>query len=65
MNKTHGVNLFYWFIESRNDSSSDPLVLWLTGGPGCSSALALLIENGPFLIPEGKSDPEFNKYGTV
>lgn len=63
MNATHGVNLFYWFIESRNDPASDPLVVWLTGGPGCSSMLALLVENGPFLIPEGKSDPEYNKYG--
>lgn len=65
MNKTHGVNLFYWFIESRNDPSSDPLVVWLTGGPGCSSMLALLVENGPFLIPEGKTEPEYNKYGTL
>lgn len=63
VNKTHGVNLFYWFIESRSDPSSDPLVVWLTGGPGCSSMLALLVENGPFLIPEGKTDPIFNKYG--
>lgn len=65
MNKTHGVNLFYWFIESRNDPSSDPLVVWLTGGPGCSSMLALLVENGPFLIPEGNMEPVYNKYGMV
>lgn len=63
VNKTHGVNLYYWFIESRNDPSSDPLVVWLTGGPGCSSMLALLVENGPFLIPEGDTEPTYNKYG--
>lgn len=38
---------FYWFVESRSEPSKDPLVLWLTGGPGCSSMMALLAENGP------------------
>lgn len=65
VNKTHGVNLFYWLIESRNDPALDPLVVWLTGGPGCSSMLALLGENGPFLIPEGKHNLIYNKYGTA
>ncbi|KAE9004649.1 hypothetical protein PR003_g18538 [Phytophthora rubi] len=38
---------FYWFVESRSSPQKDPLVLWLTGGPGCSSMMALLAENGP------------------
>ena len=62
VNHTHGVNLFYWFFESRGNASTDPLVVWLTGGPGCSSMLALLVENGPFLMPEGSKDPVYNKY---
>lgn len=40
-------NYFYWFFESRSNPSTDPVVLWMTGGPGCSSEVALFGENGP------------------
>eukprot|EP00759_Apiculatamorpha_spiralis_P037250 PhF_6_TR37177/c0_g1_i1/m.54762 len=40
-------NYFYWAFSSRSNPSTDPVVLWMTGGPGCSSLLALLTENGP------------------
>ena len=41
-------NLFYWVVQSERSVQSDPVVLWLTGGPGCSSMDALIYENGPF-----------------
>ena len=43
----HDKNYFFWLFESRSEPSTDPLVMWLTGGPGCSSQLALMTENGP------------------
>jgi hypothetical protein len=38
--------LFCRFFESRSSPSTDPFVLWMTGGPGCSSLVALFYENG-------------------
>ena len=45
-----GNDLFYWYFPSRGSSSADPLIVWFTGGPGCSSSLAMLTELGPFKI---------------
>lgn len=53
--------MFYFFFESRN-SKKDPVVIWLTGGPGCSSELALFYENGPFSIEKNMS-LVWNEYG--
>ncbi|XP_073014091.1 serine carboxypeptidase-like 45 [Typha latifolia] len=41
--------LFYYFVEAEIDPSTKPLVLWLNGGPGCSSlGVGAFSENGPF-----------------
>ncbi|KAF5189432.1 Carboxypeptidase [Thalictrum thalictroides] len=58
---SHAARLFYFFFESRT-SKKDPVVIWLTGGPGCSSELALFYENGPFQIADNLS-LVWNEYG--
>ena len=45
-----GEDLFYWYAESRGNPKTDPLVLWLNGGPGCSSLGGFFTENGPFYV---------------
>ncbi|KAI5578480.1 hypothetical protein POPTR_008G034800v4 [Populus trichocarpa] len=58
---SHDARMFYFFFESRT-SKKDPVVIWLTGGPGCSSELAMFYENGPYTIANNLSLVR-NKYG--
>ncbi|KAK6270934.1 hypothetical protein POUND7_008032 [Theobroma cacao] len=59
VNEQAGRALFYWLIELPVSRSPEtrPLVLWLNGGPGCSSlAYGAAEEIGPFHIrPDGRT----------
>ncbi|KZW00798.1 alpha/beta-hydrolase [Exidia glandulosa HHB12029] len=63
--------LFFWAFEkedgsltrSVNVSSDDPWLIWLNGGPGTSSFIGLLYENGPIHIrTDNDADAYKNEY---
>ncbi|KAJ7576927.1 alpha/beta-hydrolase, partial [Mycena floridula] len=55
--------LFFWAFEKEQGSltaaagekSEDPWLIWLNGGPGSSSFLGFMTENGPLLVTEDYS----------
>lgn len=51
VNKEFESNLFFWYFPSQADVKSDPVILWLQGGPGLSSLIGLFMESGPFELP--------------
>ncbi|KAJ9156430.1 Carboxypeptidase [Pleurostoma richardsiae] len=55
--------LYFWFQPSPNPAASNEIVIWLNGGPGCSSLEGFLQENGPFLWQYGTYKPVANAWG--
>ncbi|KAL5546706.1 hypothetical protein UlMin_006393 [Ulmus minor] len=57
--------LFYYLVEAETNPHSKPLVLWLTGGPACSSlGVGAFTEHGPFKtngVDLIKNDYSWNK----
>ena len=43
------AQFFYYFVESQGNPEEDPLIFYLTGGPGCSAVITFFYQIGkPF-----------------
>ncbi|PWN32650.1 alpha/beta-hydrolase [Meira miltonrushii] len=54
--------LSFWLWGKDDHEPGKDLVIWMSGGPGCSSLLASSIENGPFLFDSANGTLSTNKY---
>jgi carboxypeptidase C (cathepsin A) len=63
INITEQSNIFYWLFEPQNaPKESAPVVIFMDGGPGCSTTYSLFDFIGPLYVENYQYDPQTQTY---
>jgi carboxypeptidase D len=65
----HNGNLFFWHFQNQHIANKQRTVIWLNGGPGCSSEDGALMEIGPYRLKDDHTleynDGSWNEFANV
>ncbi|OQE15927.1 hypothetical protein PENSTE_c026G00942 [Penicillium steckii] len=60
VDQANNGNLFFWHFQNRHIANRQRTVIWLNGGPGCSSMDGAMMEVGPYRVMDNGT-LEYNK----
>ncbi|KAK3377854.1 pheromone-processing carboxypeptidase KEX1 [Podospora didyma] len=65
----HNGNLFFWHFQNKHIANKQRTIIWLNGGPGCSSEDGALMEVGPYRLKDDKTlylnDGSWNEFANI